>query len=199
LRMEAVMPGVSSTPLPEQEPPPIVRADQTALFLRGQGVFLQMIANYEDHLEEAIFRREQPDGDDRKLLLKYRRVLRSIDSLKTFLIIWKESEFVDDQALAQAGLCRTYQGRDLTAYSLATDFAGNSPKLVAKLNSRIRMIALAAAAHQLVDRAGVHSTKVILKGTPVLHEFMSSLSAKNILAMSSFGPLPTITIAATND
>lgn len=180
------MPDVSSASL-STGPLPIMRPDRTALFLRMHAVQLNMHSNYSEQLEAQIFC--QPCGEmDSKLRNKYRKILNSIDAYKVLVNLWKESEFVTDEALAEAGLCREYQGRDVTAHTLAVDLAQTTQQ-VSKMNSRVRMIGLSAASYNLVDRKLVYSTKALLKGTNLLHAFMSRLSAKNILALSDFAPL----------
>jgi hypothetical protein len=170
--------------------PPVARATPMSTFLRSHAAHLDMIANYGDLLDEAIFTRPPIgcDAKNSKFLKQQCRLLRSTDAYKTLAVIWKESRFVDDEDLARAGLSREYQGRDLTSYSLATDFS-RTAKQVAKLNSRIRSVGLAASTYGLIDRQLVHSTKVILSGTEVLHSFMSELGAKNSLVMTRFVPL----------
>jgi hypothetical protein len=190
------MPELSRAPLPDATPT-TGRADRIALFLRAHAVHLDMISNYEELLQATIFIRETA-GCDAKLLKKYRRALQSADSYKVLTIIWKESRFVPLDRLVEAGLCRNYEEGDLTAHRLAADLT-ESPHDVAKLNSRIRNIGLAAAAYQLVDRDLVCSTKVIFKGTHLLHEFMSDLSAKNILAMSGLVPLSKSIFSPNSD
>jgi hypothetical protein len=175
-----------STPLPS-EPPLIVRAEPTGLFLRVQATLMDMNASYGEQLEATVFPR-LTGCDDRKLIKQYRRILRGSEAHNVLGIIWKESEFISDAALAQFELCRAYQGRPLTCHSLAVDLA-ETPQEVAKLNSRVRIIGIAAAAHQLVDRKEVSSTKIVLNGTKVLHEFMIELNSKRILAVARFVPL----------
>lgn len=184
------MQELSSAPLPE-ESRSIRRADRTALVLKVHAVQLDMLANYEHQLLSTVFVRT-PTDCDAKLSKKYRRTLLSSDAFKVLSIIWKESSFVTDEALAEAGLTRAYKANELTAHRLAADLTEDTHE-VAKFNSRIRTIGMAAASYELTDRALVHSTRVILKGTDILHQFMTDLSAKNILAMARFVPLsPTI-------
>jgi hypothetical protein len=154
------------------------------LLLRAHALHLNMIANYIEQLEATIFCQTAVDGDG-KVLLKYRRILQSSDAYKVLVVIWKESSFVSERDLSAAGLNRSYCGRDLTAHTLATDLS-HTPYEVGKLNSRVRIIGLAAAAYHLVDRDLVHGTRVVLKGTCILHNFMSHLSIKNILQLENW-------------
>jgi len=180
--------------------PPVARATPISAFLRSHALHLDMIANYSTLLDGTIFTRSPVgcDAHNPKVLKQHRRLLRSTDAYKTLAVIWKESRFVDSEDLARAGLSREYQGRDLTSYSLATDFS-RTPKQVAKLNSRIRGVGLAAAMYGLIDRQLVHSTKVILSGTEILHNFMFELGAKNTLIMAKFVPLLTENLQAKSD
>lgn len=183
------MQEVSSAPF-AHERPPIAHFDRTADFLRASAILMDMIANYGEQLEATIF---CPSNScpNAKLFRKHRRTLKSIDAFRVLAVIWKESEFVTEAALVNAGLVRDYQERQLTAYSLAQDFS-EAPQQVARLNSRIRTIGIAAAAYQLVDRNGVplvdgdgvNGNKVILRGTRRLHKFMSEFNAKNIEVMA---------------
>jgi hypothetical protein len=180
------MQELSPAPLPD-EAARITQPDGTSTFLRAHAVHLDMIANYEELLAATVFSRRVSDCDAKRLRA-HRRALGTMDAYKILVFIWKESSLVTEDDLIQAGLCREYQGRSLTAYSLATEMTVN-PKEVAKLNSRIRKIVIAAAHYELIDRNAASSTEVILSGTELLHDFMSDLSAKNILAMSRFVPL----------
>jgi hypothetical protein len=188
------MQKLSSAPLPEG-PPQIKRDKTSALLLRAPGIHLDMLAAYHESLEAFVFPHANTECGS-KLLIKYRRILRTPDAGKVLAITWKESEFVSDEALTDAGLSRVYNEKDLTAHSLAVALA-ESPQDVGKLNSQIRNIGIAAAAHQLIGRDELHSTKVLLRGTFLLHDFMVNLSEKYITAIANFIPVAPTTLSPT--
>jgi hypothetical protein len=178
----------TTPPLPlSHDRPPEVLADRTSISLRAHAIQLDITANYGLLLEQTIFDRtiDGVDHKNDKLYQSYRRTLKTIDAYRILAILWKESEFITDNDLEMAGMRRLYQGRHLTAHGLAVELA-EVGREVAALNTRIRMIAVAASAYELVDRDAVNSTTVSLKGTLILHEFMMLLSAKNIQTMAKF-------------
>jgi hypothetical protein len=158
----------------------------TSLLLRAHAIHMDMAASFSNQLEHRIFS-QSISGFPPKTLNKYRRTLRDTDAYKILALIWKESEFIPQEALV-GNLQQRYRGRQLTSHGLAVELA-ESPHDVAKLNSQIRNIGLAAAAYQLVDRKLIHNTRVILKGTILLDQFMSALGAKYISLAESFAPL----------
>jgi hypothetical protein len=160
-----------------------VGLDRTAILLRVHAAQMDMVANYYTQLDAIFCLPGAGIGHDAKAIRKYRRALRSPDAQNVLAYLWKESPFVSDQALALAGLSRDYFGRDITASALASEFA-ESPKEVSKMYSSIRNIAISASAFNLVERNEIWSTKVILKGTKLLHTFMCNVSETNILALA---------------
>jgi hypothetical protein len=95
---------------------------------------------------------------------------------------------VGKDVLAQLNLTKTYQGKFLTAHHLAADLAETGAD-VAALNSRIRLIAIAASTFDLVDRECLNSTAVLLKGTALLHHFMTSLATQNLVLLNELTPV----------
>jgi hypothetical protein len=155
---------------------------QAVFSLRFHTVQLKIFSNYENHLEEVVFTR-RPNDLDEKLFKKYCRILKKIDAYKILAFLWKESEFIGEEVMAQLGLRKSYKGKSLTAHHLAADLAETGAE-VAALNSRIRIIAIAASNFGLVDRESLNSTTVILKGTALLHQFMTGLATQNLLLLN---------------
>jgi hypothetical protein len=159
-----------------------VAADPISIAIRVHALQMDFAANYEAHLEETVFNRSV-DKVDAKDSRKYSRTLKSIEAYKILALLWKESSFVTEGALAAAGTRRQYSEKIITAHRLAADLADGAHQ-VSILNSRIRTIGIAAAAYGLVDRDAAKATNVPLRGTQILHDFMTGLSKKNLLLLA---------------
>jgi hypothetical protein len=177
----------ASSPLAGEPTGKAVPVDSTSLALRLHGAQIQMSANYSALLKSMIF--PHPiDGFDRKSLAQFRRLLDDPQALTILALIWQASDSVSQYALAAAGLCQTKTSEHLTSHGLAVKIAG-APEHLAKINSRIRNIGIAASAYGLIERNGVNKTRVDLRGTALLHDFMVALSHLNIPAMLGLVPL----------
>jgi hypothetical protein len=137
---------------------------------------LAMLAAYEDLLETSVFRFPKfPLGQ--KQAGTFQGVLRQTSTLQILSLLWKESSFVPETALAQEGLGKTYCGQSLNAHMMGADVS-KQPREVSKNVSRVRSIMLAAEAYGLVDRITINKTKVTVRGTSRLHTFMKDFGAQ---------------------
>jgi hypothetical protein len=137
-------------------------ANSDLLCLRFHSAQLKILANYEALLQATIFG-NPTKGVDEKALKKHRRILKTISAYQILALLWKESNFVDQQTLALLGMRKLYE-KGLTAHHLAADLAESGSE-VATLNSRIRNIGIAASCFDLIERVSLTSTNVPLKGT----------------------------------
>jgi hypothetical protein len=85
----------------------------------------------------------------------------------------------------------------LSSYALAVKLSEH-PSHVAKLNTRIRGIGIAAAAYDLIQRVEVHKTLVVLRGTILLHEFMISIASADMASFARFSLTPGLPLASKN-
>ena len=108
----------------------------------------------------------------------YRRKLLSEDSLTILEILWKESELISTNELTVSGLARSFEEAEITQHGLAVALSGDA-KEVTKNISLVRTVAIAGAAYGFVDREERSPTKVVLSGTPKLHELMLKVSDAN--------------------
>jgi hypothetical protein len=144
-------------------------------------------AIYEEVLEDVVFQAvvESP-ASNKKEELKYRRTLRDPEVQTILAIIWKESDFVDKQSLDEAGFNKTFDDRELTVYGLATKLASSQMDL-ARVNSRIRSICMAAEYFGLIERERTTLTRGLVRGTEKLHILMLAIAghAESILSKRS--------------
>jgi hypothetical protein len=160
--------------------------ERASTSLRVHALQLDIIASYGALLEQDIFNHPDVDREiGKKLAQSQRRTLKSIDAYKILSIIWKESEFISSGDLRAAGLTSLFERKQLTAYGLACEIAETKYE-VAAVNTRIRNIAVAASTYQLMDRSAAGSTAKMLKGTRLLHDFMTKLSERDIQAWTNF-------------
>ena len=131
---------------------------------------VQMAAVYEHLLTELVFKGRE---DDRSNLKAHQRTLRSDEAYLVLAIIWKESPCIPDDELKRQGMVRQFTQRELTVFGLARHLSQSVDHLAA-LNSRIRSIVMAATEFGLVDEQR-NSRKVSLRGTELLHQFMTAL------------------------
>jgi hypothetical protein len=173
--------GMSEMQIPATQLPPRTLqrkpAHDIAMALRTQVTYQLMGHNYRTLMREMIFSQKIPNISE-KTLRKYQRTLEDVEAHDTLAIIWKETCDIPDQAISDADLTRSYQDCTITAHRLAVDTAESTDELAAA-NSRLRNIGLAASSYRLVDRVGLRLTKVSLRGTPLLHEFMCTLGEMN--------------------
>jgi hypothetical protein len=154
--------------------------------LRISGLFVSLSSVYSDTLHRMIL--PYPlDGYERKDVVRYRKILDDDESYSVLLVPWKESPFVTDESLRRAGLVRQFTDGGLTAWDLATMVASSKEDL-AKTNSRIRSINIAAEAFGLIER-GNKTTAKQLVGTELLHQFILAVSETQFRLVAELGPL----------
>lgn len=132
-------------------------------------------AIYEEVLEILVFGSVEDPARDTKEVLSYRRTLKDSEAQAILTIIWRESDFVDKQSLEEVGLKKTFDDRDVTVYGLAVMLA-SSPLNLAKINSRIRSICMAAEYFGLIERERTASTRSPIRGTEKLHILMLAIA-----------------------
>ena len=137
----------------------------------------EMVTSYVRLLKESVFSNE-PLNIDRKTLMACQRKLRSEDALAILEILWKESSWVSEENLKAAGLERYFNKSEITQYGLAVALSYRTED-VAKTNSSVRSVALAAAAFGLIDRNKQTQKKIYLRATNKLHKFMIELGKRN--------------------
>ena len=148
-------------------------ADQGALALRFHFMQMKIGAAYDAYLEKVVFKspvRGQSEKD-RKLQHKYQKALKTRDAYSILALVWKESSFVTDEMLTQAGISRAFTQRPLTVYGLACDLTERESDR-SKINSRVRTIVVAAEAYHLIDFDRKHATENLLRATDALNELM---------------------------
>jgi len=151
--------------------------------VRVRATIAALNAQYEDLLEEMIFPNPRPGlRDDGKTLARYEKCLRSDEAHSILSTIWKESGPFADPVLDHAGVHRGFTRGTLNTWNMATRLT-NKPEHVARINSQIRSIALAAEAYGLIDRT-VKLRKIRpIQATNLLHVFMMTLSHHNVAAL----------------
>ena len=142
----------------------------------------EMSKNYTDLLTSKILC-DEPVGCDQKTLISHRKKLCSEDALAIWQILWKEG--LSKEKLSEVGLEHYFRDDNLTSHSLAVALS-NEPEDVAKTNSLIRSIVIAGAAYGLVERNKQSRTKVILRSTEKLHDFMVELGAMNEISLNNW-------------
>ncbi len=166
-----------------KQPAQLAPLDTVAPALRSHGVRIELASHYSQLLDTKILSKA-PEECDGKAQLQFSKILSEPDAYTVLVIIWQASPYVTDLHISNAGL-KKKQFNSLNSYSLAVRLA-QRPSEVAKLNTRIRGVALAAAAYGLVERIEVHRTLVELRATPLLHEFMIELSELDLRVIINF-------------
>jgi hypothetical protein len=168
-----------------QGPPPISEArailmqsgespSEIEAALRVSAAAFALGTLYSDLLNRMVFKHPRP-GYDAKDIIKFKRLLRDDEAYYILLLLWRESPFVTDECLERMSLAREFTDAPLTAWGLATKLA-TIPDELAKTNSRIRAVGLAAEAFGLIERENLRTTSKPLIGTQFLHQFMMALS-----------------------
>jgi hypothetical protein len=139
-----------------------------------------MEANYLELLEEYVFTQPNVDRTTKKMAAQNERLLKSLSANRVLLILWKESSYIAASDLDELKKGRSFDG-EITVHALAVALA-ESPADVAALNSRIRSIALAGEAFGLVEKQTISATRVFIRGTALLNEFMVQLGQANLRA-----------------
>lgn len=132
-------------------------------------------ANYSNLLEVMVFP-HMAAGVDRKTARHHRHLLDSRDGHAFLDIMWKEGR--TDDELRSLGLNRTFLSGCVTAYGLAVHLA-EQPKNVAKTNTRIRALSIAASDCGLIKREAASANQQRLYSTPLLNDFMIKLAKQN--------------------
>ena len=139
--------------------------------LRISAARIQSRVNYESLLRQMVFTPRSHELDP-KTALHHQKLLESSDGQSLLEIIWTAS--LNDAELSCIKAPRIFINGDVTAYKLAKKLADSKDDL-AKTNTQIRSIAMAAADYHLIKREPLKSSLVILKATLLLHEFMIEL------------------------
>jgi hypothetical protein len=104
----------------------------------------------------------------------YRKLLLQKEAEIILGMIWKESVFVGDRELNEAGVLRSFDS-GITQHGLAVALA-SSPKDVSALNSFVRNVSLASEHFGLIKRNTISPTRVFLEGTALLDQLIKSLA-----------------------
>jgi hypothetical protein len=163
----------------------VASANRVGMALKAIGFSLDVDAIYEELLGEMVLSSASLAGPDRKDALRYARILKDREAYAVLTIIWKESAFVSDETLRAAGVARTFEDVELSAYRIAVSFA-DAPQHLAATNSRVRAICLAAEHFGLIERIAHAQTRVALRGTKLLHHFMLAISERIIDIISAW-------------
>ena len=151
---------------------------QSALALCIHKIHQAMSSEYSKLLNETVFV-ENPSGIDRKEELRFRKELDDNVSRIILTIIWKESDYISSEDLKRVGMKKFFTKNNLTAHGLATEIC-KSAKDLGKTVNKIREVSIAGSAFNLVDRNALRKTKVELRGTRALNEFMIRLAHDSI-------------------
>jgi hypothetical protein len=128
---------------------------------------------YENLLDGLVFCRSI---EDRKAARKFQKVLRDYTAYGVLQLIWVESPYVSEDDLQSFGVDRTFAGRELTCWGLATKIAEKGD--FGKVHSQIRTIVKAGEAYGLVavERQAKGPKRKPLVGSRLLHELVVDLS-----------------------
>jgi hypothetical protein len=170
-------------------------AQETAL--RVSATVIALGALYSELLESMIFPHPLASCD-RKELIRHRKCLIDDEAQFVLLIFWKESHFVTDEVLKRVGLKREFPNGSLNSWSLATNIVA-SPTDLAKTNTRIRGIAMAAEAYGLVEREKSRATRKPIQGTQRLHSFMNTLSENQSRLLAELVPFLSLANSGSFD
>jgi hypothetical protein len=157
---------------------------QVAMALRMGHLFNSLCEAYQEALKETIFSKPI-HGHDQKLLTTFRKSLEDEEAYSILMTTWKESPFVTEEALAMANMDRIFKNAPLTVYGLAAKISVTALDL-AKTNSRIRAIAIAAEAYGLVERSGVKTNSRPLSATALLHQLILTIFEKQFGLIAEF-------------
>ena len=107
-----------------------------------------MSSNYREILESTIFRETIIKGKEG---LRLRKVLCNEEANTVLDLVWKESLYVSDENISDAGYDgKTFAG-DMTCHSLGVLFAEDKTKVAAAV-ARVRNIVLAGCDYGLISR-----------------------------------------------
>jgi hypothetical protein len=160
-------------------------ADDVSQALQIHAAHFVLRAGYSRLLRTMVF--PHPSAPhDQKTLLQFQRVLDDYDSHLVLGIVWQASEFVSKGASATAGLTQE-KNECLNSHRLAVRLSLR-PSDLAKTNTRVRSIAIAASAYGLVERKTKHPTRVDLKGTLLLHKFMMEIALQSTVVTNEPAP-----------
>jgi hypothetical protein len=113
--------------------------------------------------------------DDRKAIKSVQKALSSYDTYPILQLIWKESAFVTEGELKNQKLRRFFAEESLTCHGLATVLAGTVDRIPA-MNKRLAAIIRAALIYGLVEEKQISRTKILIRATDLLNDFMLTLS-----------------------
>lgn len=167
---------------------PIVSAEsqETALALAASDVLFRMISRYLEILETQVFPKPlQSISHDRKSLKRAEAKLASLTALEALTVIWKESFYVDDNALLLVGMSRTFIEAPMTKHSLSKACCENAgvtdAAKVHSVQSDINRIYSAAELFGLVVRKEKMGNRVPIEGTELLNDIMHCFHGGNAL------------------
>jgi hypothetical protein len=164
----------SPTPDPPKSLPPKLASTRGLLALRSHRISIGLPALYEAQLRESIFPRLA--DDKRKPNSAFRKVLSNFGTFHILQLIWKESSFLEDAEIEACGLVRLFGGEPLTCHGLARLMAVGSEDRVEAINKRLSKIVRASVAYELIEEERVAPTKIFIKATSLLDNFMHQLS-----------------------
>lgn len=102
--------------------------------------------------------------------------LKDDQSIAVFTIIWKNSDYISDDDLMNAGMTRNDVDLNVNRISVMLE------KDTAKLDSTRAFVAKvirSAKEAGLVEEEKINSTRHVIKGTKLLHDFMCKLAYQN--------------------
>ncbi len=162
------------------------QSQETALALASSDVLFRMIRPYLFLLDTDIFPHPiSKISEDRKTIKAAKSKLASLAALEALTVVWKESQFVDDDALLIAGMTRSFIEIPLTKHSLSKACCDNAgvtdPAKVHSAQSDINRIFKAAELFGLIARKDKIGNRVPIEGTELLNKLMHEFHGRNAL------------------
>jgi hypothetical protein len=121
-------------------------------------------------LQTMVYASKLQDGSNQK----YRNILESLSAHYVCAHIWKESDYLPRSAMP-SGMEKSFQGKAITQHGLAVLLSEN-PKDVSAQNTLVRTVSIAGAYYGLFERNTLSTTKVSIRGTELLHNYMMTLA-----------------------
>jgi hypothetical protein len=88
------------------------------------------------------------------------------------------------------GVGKLFKGKSITQHGLAVILAGDDPKEVHVQNGIVRSVSIAAGYYGLFERVSINRTKVSIRGTELLHNYMLEYAkvSYDVVCLCSLSP-----------
>lgn len=170
---------------------------KTVAALVGHELTHSLLGNYEKLLRRKIFPHPVINLDKKAQTAAQNKLCQPY-SYSVLTILWKESACVSDAERLRAGHARLFPGGDISQFGLATKVLlqirpesydqNDVLRLAHKTNGNVNKVAKAAAAFGLVERHRVHSKRLSISATRVLHDFMLEMHEVNMQLFKRSAP-----------